>query len=858
MRKLCSLLFLFFTLDCIAQVQYTSVDHQSLSIFLQKIESQHDVSFSYRDQNITDYRITIKDAKYSLDQILEKISLQTQLQFAKIDDTHILILANEKPKGRVICGYIKDSETKEALPFAHVYVANSSTGSETDINGYFELKIKNEDVVEVSFLGYERKKINTLLSANGDCPDYYCSQNNAIREVIVTEYLFDGIRQNGDAHDIIIEPTNLNIMPGSIEGDILSAVQFLPGIYNTSESLNSIHIRGGTPDQNLILWDGIPVYHTSHFFGTISAFNPVVIDQVNVHRSAIASEYGGRVSGVIDINSIDSIPKQFTLGANANMTHVGLHAEVPITHNIGAILSSRGSLTQDWASPTFNSLTEKVFQGTKLEDSDFNTAELDIKNEISFSDASVKLIYTPGKNRFVISGIGGLNNLEYYSDIPNYNAYSVDQLNLKNGGVSLQWAREWSDKLSSQLEFTNSYYRYNYSLTFELKNQDVEPPVQYTSANLINDDGFKLNFDYQLSESQQFKFGTQQTDNYINLEIGKKEFGIEDSNTQENFNNQTALYGEYALIVPDILKLDLGLRYQYQKQIKNNYFEPRISLVTDVSDHIKLKASTSKQFQFISQLILLDINDLNLSNQIWIASNNTTIPVIESNQWTGGIVYSKGSWTVDIEGYVKELAGITSLTSNLGDITDQPFSKGNSRIRGIDLLVKKRVKNYRSWISYTLSETKYEFPNLSESSFPSSHDHRHILQWVNLYSKGKFEFSLSAQLRSGQPFTPANGVGTRTNVNNVEIPFIEYDDINSSRLKNYARLDGSLSYFLGKKSSFHGVIVLGIQNITNQTNILGKSYLLEPNSNSPVLPSILETQERGLRWTPNIGINIWW
>ena len=856
MRKFWFTYFFIFSIYCTAQVQQGTNSGQSLSIVLQKIEEEHKVIFSYRDQNIVDYRISHLDG--NLDQILDQIALQTQLTFQKIDQTHIVIIPTTEPKTRTVCGYIKDKITSEALPYANVYVKQSSKGTETDLNGYFELEIHNGDFISASFLGYADSDINTLLSIQGNCPTYYIESNNKLDEVIVTEYLFDGIRQDGDAHDITIDPENLNIMPGSVEGDILSAVQFLPGIYSTSESLNSIHIRGGTPDQNLVLWDGIPVYHTSHFFGNISAFNPVVIDRVNVHRSAIASEFGGRVSGVIDISSRDSVPTKFDIGASSNMTHIGLHAEIPVSKNSGIITSTRGSLTQDWTTLTFNNYAEKVFQGTKLEDSDFGNNELDINNKFKYSDASLKWIYTPGKNRFVISGIGGLNKLEYYFDVPNYNAYSVDNLNLKNGGVSLQWKRDWTDKLSSQLEFTNSYYSYNYSLAFELKDQNVEPPIRYTSSNRINDDGVKLNFDYRLSDSQHIKFGTQQTDNYINLKIGKEEFGVEESNTQENFNTQAALYGEYALTIPNVLKLDLGLRYQYQTQIKNNYFEPRISLVSDVTERIKLKASTSKQFQFISQLIFLDINDLNLSNQIWIASNNTTVPVIESNQWAVGLVYTSGSWTLDIEGYVKELVGITSLTSNLGDLTNQPYSRGNSRIRGIDVLIKKRVKNYRSWVSYTLSETKYEFPNLSEFSFPSSHDHRHILQWVNLYKSGQFEFSLSTQLRSGQPFTQANGVGVRTNNNGNEVPFIQYNAINSSRLKNYMRLDGSVSYHFGDKGGFHGIAVVSIQNITNQTNILGKSYLLEPITDNGNLPDLIEAQERGLKWTPNFGINVWW
>lgn len=858
MRTLCFIYFLLFTICCTAQVQYETITNERLTVVLQKIEAIQNVSFSYRDKNIIDYRISIPKGDYAIDEILNLLSQQTQLEFDNIDDTHIIIIPSKEIKTRRICGYIKDRNTNEALPYANVYVAQTSIGAVTDAQGYFELSIKNGDEVWVSFVGYEDSPLSTTYGIDGDCPTYYCNQNNALTEVIVTEYLFDGIRQDGDAHDIIIEPDNLNIMPGSVEGDILSAIQFLPGVYSTSESLDKIHIRGGTPDQNLVLWDGIPIYHTSHFFGNISAFNPFVIDNVNVHRSAIASEYGGRVSGVIDISSRDSVPDKFDIGLNINMTHIGLQTEIPLWKDAGIIFSTRASLTPDITLPTFNNYAEKVFQGTKLEDSDFDNPDLELSDEFSFSDASFKFIYTPGKNKFVLSSIGGLNNLEYYSDLPNFEAYSEDKLNLKNGGLSLLWERIWSERLSSQLEFTNSYYRYDYSLAYNLLNQDIEPPIKYTSFNKINDDGLKLNFDYKFSDEQNIKFGLQSTENLINLEIDKKEFGVEENNTQENTNRLVSLYGEYELMVDNTLKLDMGLRYQYQPLIKENYFEPRIALVTDVTDHIKLKASTSKQFQFISQLILLDINDLDLSNQIWIASNNTTIPVIESNQWTGGIVYSKGSWTLDVECYVKELAGITSLTSNLGDVTNQPFSKGNSRIRGIDLLLKKRIKNYRSWISYTLSETKYEFQRISESSFPSSHDHRHIFQWVNLYQKDKFEFSVSTQWRSGQPFTPATGVATVTNTNGDDIPTIQYADINSSRLMDYLRLDGSVSYMFGDKEAFHGSVVLGIQNMTNRLNVLGKSYLLEPSDNGSMSAELIEVQQRGLKWTPNIGVNLWW
>ena len=238
MRKYWCLYLLLLCLYCTAQVQQEVISDQSLSIVLQKIEANHKVIFSYRDKNIADYIITLSEGIYDIDQILDRLALQTQLDFQKIDETHIIIIPTKELKTRTICGYIKDKSNGESLPYANVYANKSTNGTETDLSGYFELNISNGERVKVSFLGYEDCTINSLLSTQGNCPTYHIKQNNKLSEVIVTEYLFDGIRQDGDAHDIIIEPDNLNIMPGSVEGDILSAIRFLPGIYSTSESFN--------------------------------------------------------------------------------------------------------------------------------------------------------------------------------------------------------------------------------------------------------------------------------------------------------------------------------------------------------------------------------------------------------------------------------------------------------------------------------------------------------------------------------------------------------------------------------------------------------------------------------------------
>ena len=227
-------------------------------------------------------------------------------------------------------------------------------------------------------------------------------------KIIITEYLADGIDQNSaDAH-ISIKPEKMDMLPGLTEADVLQSIQLLPGVSSPNETASGIFIHGGTPDQNLILWDGIPIYHSGHFFGSISAFNPNVVDDVKVYRGGFGPQYGGRVSGVIDISSTDNIPEQISAGIGINLTHGDAFAKIPLFKQKAAlILSFRRSFTDLWQTPTFKQMSKKVFQGTKIEDSQEEAEDddnLDLTQEFHFIDFSAKWIWQVSpKDRFVMS-----------------------------------------------------------------------------------------------------------------------------------------------------------------------------------------------------------------------------------------------------------------------------------------------------------------------------------------------------------------------------------------------------------------------------------------------------------------------
>ena len=849
--------FLFLQLSTVtkAQVNYPSFTQVNLAELLTEIEQNHKVVFSYDAELIESKTISVQAGTYTLSEILKSVEAEADLSFDFIDGQNILIFRPE-PNIYSLCGYLKDQASQEPIAFANIYAPDGTTGTSSNEDGYFSIQVEGNPSLIASYLGYQKLELLALEQADETCPDFLMKLGGiSFKPVLLKEYLTDGISQSSLGNTIIIDPGEMSLLPGAVDNDVLTSIQFLPGISSPSESLSNIHIRGGTPDQNLILWDDIPMYHTSHLFGTISALNPFVIDKVNVYRSGVNSEFGGRVSGVIDIETENEVISKFNGSAGFNFTHTYLNLNIPLWKNSSLQLSSRRSITDGWSSPTFISYAEKVFQGTKIEENDFNQNQ-PFSDEFKFNDGHLKWMWKAGSNLFTISSIGALNSLNYTNEIPAFDAFSTDQLNLENAGFKMGWERQWSEKLTSNLHISNSVYSYDYTLFYQLVDSIGDPPIQLDASNRIEDISSKLQLDYNLNETQKITTGVEFQENKINLDLGSRN-PMDTTRESQVFDNQLAtLFGTYVLTLPGVLRMDIGLRYQNHALIKKNYFEPRIALITDVNDHVKLKISTGKHFQFISQLTALDINDLGLGNQIWVAANDNTIPVIESNQWMAGFSYQKDQWTIDVEGYVKEIAGITSLTSGFAEIERQPFSIGDSRIRGIDVLVKRRVGAYRSWLSYTLSDIRYEFQNISQEAFPASHDRTHLIQWVNLYKKKNWEFSLGWTLGSPLPFTPNNGLDSRLINGNIQYR-IDYGPINSQRLNAYSRIDAAMVYNYKLNDTFSGFISFSIQNLGDRQNVLGRQFLL--NQTRPgQTPNILSNEELGLGFTPNMSIHIEW
>ena len=833
------------SLSATSQINYEDAIRKKLSDIIKTLENKNDVSFSYNNKLIDPYKISYNKGQYSLNQLMDIVFKQTALTYEFIDSSHIVIL-QDSYEGKMICGYLFDRSSQLPLSGATISNHNFNVGEVTDESGYFEFTLaENDTILLCSYLGFEDVEIQLTGTTFDKCQDYLMTpRSHLFPEITLTEYLDDGISVTKDANQIVMAPRDMTMLPGNVEHDVMSSVQFLPGITSPTESLDRLHIRGGTPDQNLILWDDITIYSTSHLFGAINGLNPFMVDKVNVYRNGVSSKYGGRVSGVIDIKSKSSIPTSFDFGLGFNMTQSVTNFEIPLFKKSALFISSRVSLTDSWSSPAFESYADKVFQRSLISTQDFEEDD----NEVRFFDMTLKWIYQSSKDFFEFSLLGGADNLEYTTPLPQYEAESTDSLDLLNAGLKIGWTRNWSPRFQSEFLITSSSFTNNYARPIQRLERPKITPIRQEFTNDLIEGNVKLGFDWDFSENKQVRFGYQYTSTEIDLSWKSRNFDERTENTDFFENSLHALYSDFSMVVPDLLHLDIGLRYHYSDFLNNEYFEPRIGVTANITDNLKLKLSTSKNFQFVSQLVVLNTNQLGLANQIWVVANNTTIPVIEANQWTGGLIYVKDKWTIDGDAYVKELAGITSLSDSFDPTVNVPYSRGTARISGIDLLVKRRFRQFKSWISYSYSKANYEFLSLNSESFPATYDQRHILQWVNLYKKNRWEASLGLTFKSGLPFT--NALSTENNT-------INYDALNNNRLGNYLRLDASVLYEFHAKGTKRGYIAASLQNIGDRRNVLSRQFSIDRDVSSHDT-RLVTFDTIGLGFTPNVSINFVW
>ena len=870
-KKTWFLLLLFFSVSIgygqeTFEVNYANTPLKSV---LSDIEKKTGALFSFSDEIIAGKTIAISAESITLRELLVVMSQSTDLTFERIGTNQIIISAADKSLS--VCGYLFDVITKQPLPFATIIIKGTTKGFTSDENGYFS--IENEDIsngVLVQYVGYATELLFARDFETNSCPNFLLNPKaESLQEVIVKSYLLKGIDKNKDG-SLALNAVDQGLLPGLVESDIFQSVQWVPGITSINETVSDIQIRGGSADQNLILYDGIKMYNTGHFFGMISIFNPNITTGATIFKGGAGAEYGDRISGVIDIRGETQIPTKTNLGIGINGTQADAFIKARLSESVGLVVSGRRSYAdvEGLGTPTFDAISEKVFQNTivvndasgqVIEAEEDEEAIVEGEEVFSFYDANVKLIIKPSENDSIyLSGLITNNDLNFrLLDDENQ---SQDALITENEGFSFNWsgvkAGRWYHKFSGYYSNYDSRYQNQFFDGLQLEEENLR-------RNSVTDYGVDVNLAYDLSAKSTFKVGYQFSRNEVFYQLFRDELGSEDiepddddqdgvepidegdfnelSNQQ---NNSNSIYASYSYALKNRGLIRFGLRASNFSLLDGWYFEPRANIEYPMSKSIRLKLTGEKRFQTLSQLVEFDDTRLRLESGIWTLTDDDEFPLLESNQFSGGILFDFRGWTIDLDGYLKKIDGLTSFTNGFTNASEE-YSQGSSDIFGVDFLVKKQWKNYHIWLGYTYNLVEYEFAELANGKFPGNNDITHNATISNTYETGNWRFSLGWNFRTGAPFTPVSGF-------NSVGGDIEFGPINSQRLPDYHRLDASaqFQFRLSSKNQQKSTIGISLQNIYARQVPLSIFYRVDENPETG-LQEIDQLEQLSLGFTPN-------
>lgn len=659
-----------------------------------------------------------------------------------------------------------------------------------------------------------------------------------LEEVVITNYLTKGISKKSDGK-INIKTDDFGILPGLIEPDILQSIQSLPGIISVDERVSNINVRGGTHDQNLILWDGIKMYQSGHFFGLVSAFNPYLTKEVNVSKNGTGTKYGDGVSSVIDMQQSNSLDQEFKAGAGFNLIHADAYAKLPLDENAEFQLSARRSVTDFVFTPTYDQFLQRVFQ-----DSDFSNAgnsNIVSNNErFYFYDIAAKFLYDVTDQDQIRFNFSTINNSLTYDQEP----LDASQLPLQNSLVQsnfatgIQYLKYWNSKVTTTAQIY--YTKYDLNAT----NFDVTNSQRSDQDNQVDDFGIKINATNHIDDNLKLHGGYQ----FSEVIVSNSE--TFDNPSFESFVKEVvrthSIYGEAEFTSANKnTYARIGLRTNYIEKFSEFFTEPRLSVSHKLNNQFRLEFLAELKSQTTSQIIDLQNDFLGIEQRRWILSNNDDIPIIKSVQGAFGIHFNKNKLLISAEAYVKDVEGITSRSQGFLNQFEFVGDIGKYQVRGIDFLINKQFNSFSTWLSYTYSTNDYTFDNLNNgNSFSNNLDIRHSATFAGTYTFDNLKLALGMNWHSGRPQTfPLQDQIAGNSV-------IEYDVPNAERISDYFRTDISATYKLKFTDKLDASIGASIWNLFDRKNILNTYYALDNNGD------IITIENLSLGITPNISFRV--
>ena len=753
----------------------------------------------------------------------------------------------------IISGFIRDIKTSEGLIGANVYVKELKQGVVANNYGFYSVTLPaGTYTISYTYVGYTSQESVIKIEANLKKNVEMVSNDIMAKEVVVIAQRSDKNVESTDMGRVELNMENVKKLPALLgEVDVMRAIQLLPGVMSAGEGNSGFYVRGGGPDQNLVLLDNAVVYNPGHLFGFFSIFNGDIIKNTTLIKGGMPANFGGRSSSVLDISMKEGNMKKWHADGGIGILASRLTIQGPIKkEKCSVIVSARRTYVD-----LFSKALLKNYKGGSLAGNSYYFYDLNGKINYKFSD----------KDRLFLSGYFGRDAFSFKDQGGSFDA------NLKwgNATATMRWNHLFNDKLFMNTSLI--YNNYNFDATAGFGD------ILFKLKSGVRDVNGVIDFDYFPTIRNAVKFGVNYTHHGFTPSITTGKVGDITFDVQANKLKVAHEYAAYILddiAVTDWLKLNVGLRFSgftftgpFKKFYRNNGvidtveftrsdniktyggLEPRFSSRFRINNNISIKAGITVNKQYMH---LVSNSTTTLPFDVWVPSTDRVKPQTVVQYSLGYFQnYKDDMFETSIEAYYKDMSNqIEFGESYVAQIDQDPengFTYGKGQAYGLEFFVKKAKGKFTGWIGYTLSYTWRKFPELNNGvKFPAKYDRRHdlsvVLQWdvtkkLNLSTVFVYGTGNTTTLPIGRYFIGGQIVN-------------EYGDRNGYRLVPYHRWDVSLTYVI-KDKKWYSDIAVSIYNVYSRKNPYFIYYSVDGSASQgnldvkakqvslfPILPSI--------------------
>lgn len=722
-----------------------------------------------------------------------------------------------------ISGFVKDGGNGESLFSATILVKETGLGTTTNEYGFYSITLPpGEYNLVFAYLGFESKDVKVDLTKTNQRINIELGASSITTDVVeITGKRQDSNVQSSDMGTVEMSIEEIKQLPALLgEVDVMRTLQLMPGVMSAGEGNSGFYVRGGGPDQNLVVLDDAVVYNTGHLFGFFSVFNADAIKNTTLIKGGMPAQYGGRLSSVIDLQMKEGNMKKFQVDGGIGLIASRLTVQGPIKKDKASfIVSGRRTYIDLITKPILKRVEDGAYDG----------------NGYYFYDVNMKFNYRfSDKDRIYVSGYFGRDVFVFKDNEGSFSA----NIPWGNQTTTLRWNHLFSDRLF--MNITTIYNDYKFALNSSFQD------ISFNLSSGIRDASAKVDFDFIPNQKNKVKFGAIYTYHIFTPYTASGNFGdveIETDQMAQKHAHEAAIYIQDEIDVTTRLRFNFGIRgslFSHVGPLEKKVFnengvitdtlrydrneniatyvgaEPRMNMRFLIDDVSSLKVGVTVNNQYIH---LVSSSTTTLPTDLWVPSTQKVKPQM-GIQYSVGYFrnFKKNMFETSIELYYKDMFNQIeygeSFSPELNTDIEEGFVFGKGRSYGAEFFFKKALGKLNGWVGYTLAWTDRVFPDINEGNrFPAKFDRRHDLSVVVMYDVNK-KWRIAATFVYGTGQTTTLPIG-RYFINGQIVN--EYGARNSYRMAPYHRMDISATYIF-PKTKFYSDITVSVYNVYNRMN----------------------------------------